>query len=191
MHYDPSDEEIMSQLKAGNIDALDILFTRYQEGILNFIFRILGDFHKSQDIMQEAFVRVFRYAHRYDQSFKFLPWLYGIARNLCLSEIHKQEKAEILFANIGIEDQPVQLMDEKTPYSELETMELEQIVGSDILRLSERQREVFILRENQMLSYEEISQVTNLSISAVKSHLHRARMNLKEMLIPYLRSGKV
>jgi len=65
------------------------------------------------------------------------------------------------------------------------------VLEGAILRLTWKQREVFLLREIQGLSYEEIAQVTGMSVSAVKSCLHRARMALKEMLAPYLKSGEI
>jgi len=191
MSQQPSDEQLMSKVKMGEVAAFEILFARYQQPLFNFILRMLGDFHKAEDIFQETFLRVFRHAHKYDESYRFSPWLYQIARNLCLEEIRRQRKVETLPVDEEDDCQPIELWDKNTPDGQLEVAEAEQIVQSAILRLSEQQREVFILRENHGLSYDEISQITNLSVSAVKSCLHRARMVLKEMLTPYLKSGKI
>ncbi|HIE28007.1 TPA: sigma-70 family RNA polymerase sigma factor [Candidatus Poribacteria bacterium] len=191
MSQQPSDEQLMSQVKMGEVASFEILFARYQQPLFNFIIRMLGDFHKAQDIFQETFLRVFCHAQKYDESFRFSPWLYQIARNLCLEEIRRQRKVEIIPVDEEADCQPIELWDKNTPDEQLEMAETEKIVQNAILRLSEKQREVFLLRENHGLSYDEISQITNLSVSAVKSCLHRARMALKEMLAPYLKSGKM
>jgi RNA polymerase sigma-70 factor (ECF subfamily) len=191
MSQQPSDEKLMSQVKMGEVSSFEILFARYQQPLFNFIFRMLSDYHKAQDIFQETFLRVFRHAQKYDESFRFSPWLYQIARNLCLEEIRQQRKVETIPADEEGDYQPIELWDKNTPDEQLEMVETKQIVQNAILHLSEKQREIFLLRENQRLSYDEISQITNLSVSAVKSCLHRARMALKEMLTPYLKSGRM
>jgi RNA polymerase sigma-70 factor (ECF subfamily) len=189
MSQQPSDEKLMSQVKRGEVSSFEILFARYQQPLFNFILRMLSDYHKAEDIFQETFLRVFRHAQQYDESFRFSPWLYQIARNLCLEEIRRQRKVETIPVDEEADCQPTELWDKNTPDEQLEMAEEEQIVQNAILHLSENQREVFLLRENQGLSYDEISQITNLSVSAVKSCLHRARIALKEMLTPYLESG--
>jgi len=191
MSQQPSDEQLMSQVKMGEVAAFEILFARYQQPLFNFILRMLGDFHKAEDIFQETFLRVFRHAQKYDESYRFSPWLYQIARNLCLEEIRRQRNVETISVDEKDDCQPIELWDKNTPDEQLEMAETGQIVQSAILRLSEQQREVFLLRENHGLSYDEISQITDLSVSAVKSCLHRARMALKEILTPYLKSGKM
>lgn len=187
MSFQFSDEELMSQIKTGKIEAFEVLLDRHRKPLFSFIFRMLGDFHRSQDIFQETFLRVFRHAHRYNESFKFSTWLYSIARNLCLGEIRKQKKLEMISINSETKSPLVEHHNEKTPDKELESKELEQIVERAILHLTEKQREVFLLREIQRFSYEEIAQITNMSVPAVKSCLHRARLALMEMLIPYIK----
>ena len=185
-----SDEKLMFQVKMGEVTAFEILFARYQHSLFSFIFRMLGDFHKAEDIFQETFLRVFYHAQRYDESFRFSPWLYRIARNLCLKEIKQEGKVETVPVDEEDDSKPGELWDQNTPDEQLEMAEIEQVVQNAILHLSEKQREVFLLRENHSFSYDEISQITRLSVSAVKSCLHRARMALKEMLTPYWEYGK-
>lgn len=182
-----SDEELMSQIKTGNVEAFEVLLDRYRKPLFSFIFRMLGDFHRSQDIFQETFFRVFRHARRYNESFKFSTWLYRIAQNLCLGEVRRQKKSETISLNNETKFQLMEHRNEMTPDKELESKELEQIVERAILHLTEKQREVFLLREIQKFSYEEIAQITAMSIPAVKSCLHRARLALMEMLIPYIK----
>jgi len=189
--HQPSDEELMSQIKKGKVEAFEMLFARYRKPLFSFILRMLGDFHRAQDIFQESFLRVFRHAQRFDESLSFSPWLYRIARNLCLEEIRRRERVETISIDEGAELQPKELWEGRTPDEELERREMGRVLEGAILRLTWKQREVFLLREIQGLSYEEIAQVTGMSVSAVKSCLHRARMALKEMLAPYLKSGEI
>jgi RNA polymerase sigma-70 factor (ECF subfamily) len=181
----------MPQLKKGRMEAFEMLLARYRKPIFSFIFRMLGDFHRAQDVFQETFLRVFRHAQRFDESLRFSPWFYRIARNLCLEEIRRRERIETVSINEETELQPRELWEGRTPDEELERREMRQVLEKAILRLTERQREVFLLREIQGLSYEEIAGITGMSVPAVKSCLHRARMALKEMLAPYLKSGEM
>jgi len=184
MLHQPSDEELMSRVKEGEVEAFEMLLARYQKPLFSFIFRMVGDFHKAQDIFQETFFRVFRNAWRYDESLRFSPWLYRIARNLCLEEIRRRKRIKIILVDEGAKLQPKELLERGTLGEEMRW-----IVERAILQLPERQREVLLLRENQGLSYEDIAQITGMSVPAVKSCLHRARMALKDILAPYLRSS--
>ncbi len=184
-----SDEELMSKVKVGEVEAFEILLARYRKPLFSFIFRMLGDFHKAQDIFQETFFRVFRYAYRYDESQKFSSWLYRIAHNLCIGEMRKRKRSETIFEEKDAKEL-VEHPDEMTPNKELENKEMEQIIEKAILKLTESQREVLILREYQKLSYEEIAQITSMSIPAVKSCLHRARMALLDIIAPYFTHKK-
>lgn len=185
-----SDEELMSQIKTGNVEAFEILFNRYRTPIFSFIYKMLGDFHKAQDIFQETFFRVFKDAYRYKETLSFYPWLYRIAHNLCIEEIRRQKKSENIFVNESVKESN-EHWNGRMPDKELEDKEIEQILERAILQLTEKQREVFILREYQELSYEDIAQITSMSIPAVKSCLHRARISLLDILNSYLnRSNK-
>jgi RNA polymerase sigma-70 factor (ECF subfamily) len=187
MLHQPSDEDLMSRVKRGEAEAFEMLLARYQKPLFSFIFRMVGDFHKAQDIFQETFFRVFRNAWRYDESLRFSPWLYRIARNLCLEEIRRRKRVKIILVDEGAKLQPKELWGRETLDEEVE--EMRRIVERAILQLPERQREVLLLRENQGLSYEDIAQITGMSVPAIKSCLHRARMALKDILAPYLRSS--
>lgn len=185
-----SDEELMVQLKKGRIEAFEMLMERHRKPLFSFIFRMLGNFHVAQDVFQETFLRVFCHAQRFDESLTFSPWLYRIARNLCLEEIRRRRRIE----TISIEETELQAGKhgrERKPDEELEKKGMRQVLEKALLYLTERQREVFLLRETQGFSYEEIAQITDMSVSAVKSCLHRARVALKEMLTPYLKSGEM
>ncbi|MGQ9609928.1 MAG: RNA polymerase sigma factor [bacterium] len=184
-----SDEELMSQIKTGNVEAFEVLFNRYRTPIFSFIYRMLGDFHKAQDIFQETFFRMFKDAYRYKETLSFYPWLYRIAHNLCIEEIRRQKKSETIFVNENIKESN-EHWNGRMPDKELEDKEIEQILEKAILQLTEKQREVFILREYHELSYEDIAQITSMSIPAVKSCLHRARMALLDILNFYLNYRK-
>jgi hypothetical protein len=69
--HQPSDEELMPQLKKGRMEAFEMLLARYRKPIFSFILRMLGDFHRAQDVFQETFLRVFRHAQRFDESLRF------------------------------------------------------------------------------------------------------------------------
>lgn len=182
-----SDKELMMQVKTKDTNAFEKLFARYKKPIYNFILRRVKDHHTAEDIFQETFLRVFRYAKSYKKNYAFSSWLYQIARNLCIDELnlHKEEP------NHEVEVDTFISSIQSAPQRAIELVELEELIQKAIDCLTLEQREVFLLREEQKLSYEEIAKIIDCSVSAVKSRLHRARMALKSILKPYLKSGKL
>lgn len=181
-----SDEELMARVKRGDADAFGELFDRYRRPIFTFIYRMIGDYHRAQDLLQGTFLRVFRRAGEFDESRRFPPWIYRIARDLCLDEIRRRERVEI----VPLEEAS-ELRCGGGPDRDVEADEAERMVERALALLPEGQREVLLLRDSLGLSYEEIAEATGASVPAVKSRLHRARVALKEMLKPYLTSGEM
>jgi len=172
----PNDTELMTRLAAGDMAALGDLAKRHQDKVLSLSYRILGDWHISEDVAQEAFLRVYRAAKRYKPQAKFTTWLYRIVVNLCLDERRKQSKTAAT-----LEDADTTVLAE----SESNAVERKEVVGlvkTAVAELPERQRMVVILHRYDGLSHGEISEVTGWTQSAVESLLVRGYANLREKL---------
>lgn len=193
-NLDP-DAERMLRVKQGDTIAFEELVEKYKQPVINLIYRTLPDATEAEDLSQHVFLQVFKSAHRYRVTAKFSTWLYTIARNLCLNEIRRRSRhpAESLdLVHPDHEDQPLrQIEDSKTfaPPDLLLQDELSRKIEEALADLPENQRTAILLFREQEMSYEDIAEVLDCSLSATKSLIHRGRETLKLKLKPYLRSG--
>jgi RNA polymerase sigma-70 factor (ECF subfamily) len=177
---DFTDEELMVMFKNGNTAAFDLLFDRYRAALFNFLFRMLGRMREpAEDLFQEIFMKVFKGRDFYEPTGKFSTWLYTIARNHCLNHIksieYQKNKGMVPLESV---DEPGTEEKDETKSREDLHEELERAISS----LPEQYRDVFLLREVEGLSHEEISRILNMNESTVRSSFHRARKQLKEKL---------
>ena len=182
------DNALVTEYLEGCDQAFEFLVHRYQDRLVNYINGIVRDYDRAVDLSQDTFIRVFRNAHRYEGKYQFSTWLYRIATNLAIDELRRRErKGRFFFYNVLDFFQPgersVPLPDSRhCPERTFGTKEKAQHLQTAIDSLSEKYRLPFILKEVQGLSYEETSQVLNISMGTVKSRIHRAKMLLREKL---------
>ena len=172
----PNDTELMIRLAEGDMAALGDIARKHQDKILSLSYRVLGDWHRAEDVAQETFLRVHRAAKNYKPKAKFTTWLYRIVVNLCFDEQRKQTKAIAPLENVD----PVVLV--KSDSNAAERKEVVKLVKTAVNELPERQRLAVILHRYDGLSHGEISEVTGWTQSAVESLLVRAYANLREKL---------
>ncbi|MDB6017760.1 MAG: rna polymerase sigma factor region 2 [Pedosphaera sp.] len=185
----------MLRVKRGDAVAFAELVDKYKQPVMNVVYRILRDGTEAEDLAQNVFLQVYKSAHRYEASARFTTWLFTIARNLCLNEIRRRSRhpADSLEATYpDSDDQPSRQYEDHKTFAPPDTLlhsELEQKIQQVIAELPEAQRTAILLCRQDELSYEEIAEVLECSLSATKSLIHRARETMKEKLKPYLRTG--
>jgi RNA polymerase sigma-70 factor (ECF subfamily) len=176
----------------GDSRAFDQLFSRYSGRLLNFIHRIIGDRDRAEDLVQEAFIRVHRHLPRFDQTRQFSTWIYTIASNLAKNELRNRSRSPLLHAQLTgtatEEGRPgVQIEDWTTRPDEVYRRRyLSDSIKRCVRGLSEPHREVFVMRELEGRSYEEIAELTETNLGTVKSRLNRARQSFAAAIEPYL-----
>ena len=183
--YVPSDEEnLIEQAKKGDKKALTKLVKNYEQTVYNFSFKICRDRDKAENIMQETFYSMVKHLKQFDNKSKLSTWLYRIVANHCLMQARREKNRHF----VAIENDET-LFEEKyavdysrmpTKYTENE--ELKKILDEAISKLSPDYRMIFLLRDVEGLSTEETADAAGLSLSAVKSRLHRARAFLRNEL---------
>jgi RNA polymerase sigma-70 factor (ECF subfamily) len=171
-----NDAALMTRLAEGDISALGDLVRKYQDKVLSLSYRVLGDWHRAEDIAQETFLRVYRAAKNYEPKAKFTTWLYRIVINLCFDEQRRIAK-DTAPAKDAIPPVPAE-----SDYNAAERKEVVEAVKSAVNELPERQRLAVILHRYDGLSHAEIGQVTGWTKSAVESLLVRAYENLRKKL---------
>ena len=183
---------IIARHLAGDERAFGEILARYRSRLLMFIYRMIGDRERAEDLVQEAFIRIHRHLHRFDSTRKFSTWAYTIASNLAKNELRNRSRNPLVYYQSararGDEDQrPLQFEDLTSRPDEMYAeRRLKELVDATVERLSPHHREVFVLRELEGKSYEEIAEMTNCNLGTVKSRLNRARAGFAEMIAPYL-----
>lgn len=189
------DAALMLRVKRGDRAAFAELVEKYKQPLFNFICRTLRDEAESEDLAQNVFLQVYKSRQRYQHTAKFSTWLFTIARNLCLNEIRRRSRhpAESIEEQHGDnEDHPQRQYEDKKVHLPTENVlhgELASKIEEALADLPENQRTAILLCRQDELSYEEIAEILECSLSATKSLIHRGREALKEKLKPYLKSG--
>jgi RNA polymerase sigma-70 factor (ECF subfamily) len=183
------DFELMARIGAGDHAAFRTLVERHQNAVIGTVAKMLGNANDAEDISQQVFLRIWRNARRYRPDAKFTTYLFTITRNLVFNETRRRGRKKEVSSEEREENSHHQIADspDRRPDAELLQAELSQAVDAAITALPETQRMAVVLRRYEQLSYEEIAEVLQLSVSAVKSLLFRARGTLRETLGGYLR----
>jgi RNA polymerase sigma-70 factor (ECF subfamily) len=188
----PDDSSLVAAYLAGQATAFDEIVDRYQKRLLNFVYRTIGDRERAEDLVQEVFIRVHRHLHRFDQSKKFSTWIYTIASNLAKNELRNRSRNPLVFFQAikkswEADHRPLQFEDpHQRPDDLYRRRHLRELVEWTVSQLPGHHREVFILRELDGKSYEEIAEITGCNLGTVKSRLNRARNRFAQMIAPHL-----
>jgi RNA polymerase sigma-70 factor (ECF subfamily) len=186
------DGSLVSEYLLGQGRAFDALVDRYQGRLLNFIYRTVGDRERAEDLVQEAFIRVHRHMARFDRSKKFSTWIYTIASNLAKNELRNRSRNPLVLfqtmtAGWDDEERPLEFEDATTRPDDLfRKRHIRSLVEETVAQLPKHHREVFVLRELEGRSYEEIADITHCNLGTVKSRLNRARCSFAEIIEPAL-----
>jgi RNA polymerase sigma-70 factor, ECF subfamily len=187
------DADVVAAFLNGEERAFQELVERYQTRLLNFVYRTVGDRERAEDLVQEVFIRVYRHLHRFDQSKKFSTWVYTIASNLAKNELRNRSRNPlVLFQTLRgtkaeDEDRPLQFEDSGSRPDDLyRKRHLRALVEETVAQLPEHHRQVFVLRELEGKSYEEIAEITDCNLGTVKSRLNRARTAFASIIEPSL-----
>jgi len=182
--------EVIERFKAGDKKAFEEIVLYYQKRVFNIAYRILGNPEEAKDLAQEVFVSVFDSIMHLREEIKFDIWLTQITLNHCRNR-WKYLKRRHYFDSDSLDD-PVETEDgamprqiddpSENPEMFYEKKMVRQFVQNGLFQLKEEQRELIVLRDLQGYSYGEIGRLFRLPEGTVKSKLHRARMDLKEIL---------
>jgi RNA polymerase sigma-70 factor, ECF subfamily len=186
------DSGLVASFLAGEKRSFTELMGRYQTRLLNFIYRTIGDRERAEDLVQETFVRVYRHLHRFDQTKKFSTWVYTIASNLAKNELRNRSRNPlVLFQTIKTnwesDHRPLEWEDNTYRPDDLyRKRHLKETIDRAVTQLPEHHRVVFVLRELEGKTYEEIADITGVNLGTVKSRLNRARNNFAQIVAPML-----
>ena len=190
-----SDEQLVKELQAGSEEAFNLLFERYRPRIAAFSKYICKNEDQAEETCQEAFIKAFQSIRQFKGQSSFTTWLHTIAKNLCWSrkrkvKAHPVESLDTAAFGEKITSQPRQIRDwSQQPDEVLMSKEISSVIDEAIKKLPQDYRAVLVMKDMEELSNEEISKILKLSVPAVKSRLHRARLFVRQKIDRYFQEN--
>lgn len=180
--------------------AFEELVLRYQGRLVSVLRHLVTDLDIAEDLAQEVFLRIYRARKNYKPTARFAPWLFTIANNVALNLLRtKKRRPEMQYAPAAGPDESganrtigdlLEAASATIPTRALDKLEMKEMVRIAVEALGERQRMAVLLHKFEGMSYNEIAEVMDMTPQGVKSLLCRARMNLRDLLQPYLDKGE-
>lgn len=168
------DRDLIAKARKGNVEAYNLLISRWEKRVFNYLLRLAGDREDALDLSQEVFLKAYQNLGKLEDAGRFGPWLFRIAHNEAFSLLRKRRPEG--------EGEPAPVGEART--FRLYPVELSLAVESALNRLSGDQREAVVLKVYQGFKFEEIAEVLGCPVSTVKSRLYTALDLLKDALAP-------
>lgn len=181
-----SEQALLAGARAGDQAALEELLRRYQPRVYRFGMRMCGDPEDAKDVLQETLLAMARSVRDFRGASSLSTWLYSIARSFC---VKKRRRGSRTFAQAraAYGEEAARVADPRAnPEGEVAEREIEALLARAIAALEPKSREILVLRDIEGLAATEVAEVVGISVEAVKSRLHRARMALRAALLPAL-----
>ena len=168
------DPDLIARAKQGKVEAYNLLVSRWERRIFNYLLRLVGDREDAQDLSQEVFLKAYLNLGRLQDTTRFGPWLFRIAHNEAFSHLRKKRPETEWDARLF----------EAAAAPRSEPVELALAAKRALASLSDEQKEAVVLKIYQGFKFEEIAEVLSCPVSTVKSRLYSALDALKEILAP-------
>ncbi len=184
-----SDHELLAAARGGDRGALEALLLRYQAKVYRFGMKMCRDPEDAKDVLQDTLLAMARTVRDFRGASSLSTWLYSIARSFCIKRRRRTKAAAAGIdaaheAAIASAPHPG-----PTPEQDIENRQIEAVLAQAIASLAPMYREVLVLRDLEGLTAPQVAEVLGISVDAVKSRLHRARLTVRESLAPVLGSG--
>jgi len=180
------DLSLVETCRGGQTEAFGALVRRYQDRLYSTVLRLVGSSEDAEDVLQDAFVRAFERLDQFHGDSSFYTWIHRIAVNLALSGYRRRRVRVSLkrsrMWSAPVSSEPADLSPEADPTISLERAERERIIEDALDCLGPEHRAVVILKDFDGHRYEEISAILDIPVGTVRSRLHRARCELRELL---------
>ena len=189
-----TDEALVKRAQQGDALAFDELVRRYTNVVYRILYKILRHDQDTEDALQDTFVSAYRALPRFRQDARFSTWIYRIATNAALMKARARRTNLVSLDQPSDENVAATIRDlpdwSATPDEEILTGETREVMEEAISALPTEQRAAFVLHDIQNLSSRETAEAMGITVSAVNSRLHRARIFLRDRIGQYLRSTR-
>ena len=187
-----SEQTLLQRSKRGDPKAFEVLVKKYEAKIYNLLLRMTGNEAEAADFFQETFLAAWRNIRGFKERSSFSTWIYRIAVNTVLMK-RRKKKVPTVSMDVPIAAGEEEIKREfagdwsENPLASLENKELREYLGRAIGNLPEKYKTVLVLSDLQGLKNEEIKKILKISLSSVKSRIHRARLHLRNQLSEYFK----
>ncbi|MFN4226745.1 MAG: RNA polymerase sigma factor [Candidatus Ratteibacteria bacterium] len=186
-----NDLELVEKAKAGDNKAFEELVRKTQDKIYNLGLKILGNKEDAADLLQETYIKAYESLPKFEGKSSFYTWLYRIATNFALMKLRKEKYKKISIDEIKQMSNGTYKLEisdwSNNPQIQYRNEELKEILNEAINSLPPKYKTIFILHDIEGLSLSEISEILSLSISTIKTRIHRSRLYLREKLSEYFK----
>lgn len=173
------DRDLIERARGGSVDAYNLLVSRWEKRIFNYLLRLVGQREDAMDLSQDVFLKAYQSLRRLEDPGRFGPWLFRIAHNEAYSLLRKPKS----------ESEPVEEAPAAPSFGQLLPVETSLAVERALARLSPEQREAVLLKLYQGFKFEEIAEVLDTPVSTIKSRVYTGMELLKESLAPLRRNA--
>jgi RNA polymerase sigma-70 factor (ECF subfamily) len=184
-----SDENLLAAARTGDKRALETLLERHESQVYRFGMKMCRDPEDAKDVLQETLLAMARGVRDFRGASSISTWLYKIARSFCIKKRRRSkfaaEEERSLQTDVGAEATPLAAPGDN-PEEALAGRQIERALDQAIARLDPMYREVLLLRDVEGLTAPAVAEVVGISVDAVKSRLHRARLSVREHVAPLL-----
>lgn len=179
------DINLIEECRGGNLNNFRKLVELTSPFAFSVAFRMLGDEDQAKDIVQETMVTIWQKLKKIRSAEVYKTWIYRIVMNKCYDQLRRRKRNPEFVAD----EKTWKLLSDRiseNPSAELENSEISRIINLLSERLSPKQKAIFVLSDIEQMSHDEISEITGMSKSGIKSNLHHARKHISEMVEKYL-----
>jgi RNA polymerase sigma-70 factor (ECF subfamily) len=181
-----TDEELVRRSKEDDERAFGELVSRYESKVYSLALRMVRNPEDAEDVLQDTFLRAYRGIKSFQGASTFSTWIYRITANSALMRLRKKQLPTVSIEDQDERETPINIADwTPGPVEQLMTQELQQEMDAAIESLPPEFQQVFILRDVEEKSNAEVAEILDLSVAAVKSRLHRARLKVRNRLAGY------
>jgi RNA polymerase sigma-70 factor, ECF subfamily len=175
-------EEIIKAAQSGDMNAFRKIVVEHQPYAYAVAFRFLCEESDAEDVVQESFIRIWNHLKEFDVKKKFTTWMYKIIVNLCFDKAKSTHRRNRLFERLDIHSSETKYVSEIHIEEEFAVKETVGFIKYFANGLSEKQRMIFLLRDMQDLTIQEVADITGMSESGIKANLFFARQNIRKKL---------
>ncbi len=179
---DATDSQLLEALKKGDARAMDQLLARHEQHIYRFGLRMCGNEEDARDVLQETLLAAFKGLGTFRGDARISTWLYQVARSFCIKQRRRREGEPSQLESIDAAEVRSMTTDAAALDARVHAREIGHVIQAAMNTLQDEYREVIVLRDVEGLSAEEAAAVVGIEVGALKSRLHRARMQLKQGL---------
>ncbi len=181
-----TDEQLVRKAQQEDERAFGELVHRYESKVYSLALKMLRNPEDAEDVLQDTFLRAYRGIKSFQGNSTFSTWIYRITANSALMRLRRKHLPTVSIDDADERETPINIADwAPGPVEQLLNQETQQAMNQAIESLPPEFRQVFVLRDIEELSNSEVAEILDLSVAAVKSRLHRARLKVRDRLAPF------